>query len=520
MTFTERNLPKTIDTAAGQTRFWYDAAGTRVKKAGPEESVITLAGLYERRESGGKVRHVFYVEGGEGPVAQITEGAAEGTRTTEYLHRDPQGSVGAVSNQAGKVVRTLYYEPFGKRRDKDGGAFASPGGEGEIGYTGQRHDDDLGLIDMRGRVYDPAIRRFLTPDPYVPEPLFGQSYNRYSYVFNNPINLIDPSGFGPEDGRFSSVSCGDNQSCGDPVSASFSFGGPAGDPAGGSSALQVPSGAPVLSAEERRPASLPTGTSVPGGSRAGPLGQAWADPYAKDFYAQLQIDMAEHLAYANAKWDATAYERMRRTLSTNEQDEDWWKRAGVGGAPPIGYGHDAMSYSRNAGHMTGVAQVVDVAVAASTLGATMQAIRAELQLMRIDWVTVYRGTRTGAELQAYDETGHLLSDAARTAYLEGGSLAEAYASASRTHAEWVSIWGSEGTFVEAHGAFGTELSQSFHLPRTLLSVTTDPAVAARFAGPLGRVFSATVPRSALLTQTLQGAGESEMLLRFGAGGFR
>ncbi|MEO7328473.1 MAG: hypothetical protein ABI193_07845, partial [Minicystis sp.] len=58
------------------------------------------------------------------------------------------------------------------------------------------------------------------------------------------------------------------------------------------------------------------------------------------------------------------------------------KRAGVGGAPPIGYGHDAMSYSRNAGHMTGVAQVVDVAVAASTLGATMKAIRAQLQVMR------------------------------------------------------------------------------------------------------------------------------------------
>ncbi|WP_437805211.1 RHS repeat-associated core domain-containing protein [Sorangium sp. So ce1078] len=49
------------------------------------------------------------------------------------------------------------------------------------GFTGHRHDDELGLIDMRGRVYDPSLRRFLTPDPLVTDPMLGQSYNRYSY---------------------------------------------------------------------------------------------------------------------------------------------------------------------------------------------------------------------------------------------------------------------------------------------------------------------------------------------------
>jgi RHS repeat-associated protein len=58
-----------------------------------------------------------------------------------------------------------------------------------------RHDDELGLIDMRGRVYDPAQKRFLSPDPRVTDPLFGQNYNRYSYVLNNPLRFTDPTGF-------------------------------------------------------------------------------------------------------------------------------------------------------------------------------------------------------------------------------------------------------------------------------------------------------------------------------------
>ncbi|MEO7592918.1 MAG: RHS repeat-associated core domain-containing protein, partial [Byssovorax sp.] len=46
------------------------------------------------------------------------------------------------------------------------------------GFTGHEHDDDLGLINMGGRMFDPVIRRFLSPDPHVTNPLLGQSYNR------------------------------------------------------------------------------------------------------------------------------------------------------------------------------------------------------------------------------------------------------------------------------------------------------------------------------------------------------
>ncbi|KYF99491.1 hypothetical protein BE18_10255 [Sorangium cellulosum] len=48
---------------------------------------------------------------------------------------------------------------------------------------------------MKGRIYDPSIGRFLTTDPIVSIPSFGQSWNPYSYVLNNPLAYVDPGGF-------------------------------------------------------------------------------------------------------------------------------------------------------------------------------------------------------------------------------------------------------------------------------------------------------------------------------------
>nr|WP_288132035.1 RHS repeat-associated core domain-containing protein [Microbulbifer sp.] len=51
------------------------------------------------------------------------------------------------------------------------------------------------MIHMNGRLYDPTLGRFLSPDPFVQAPANSQSWNRYSYVFNSPLNFTDPSGF-------------------------------------------------------------------------------------------------------------------------------------------------------------------------------------------------------------------------------------------------------------------------------------------------------------------------------------
>ena len=68
----------------------------------------------------------------------------------------------------------------------------------EHGFTGHRHNNtetnDLGLIYMNARYYMPEIGRFISADTIVPEPANPQSYNRYSYSFNNPVNYTDPTG--------------------------------------------------------------------------------------------------------------------------------------------------------------------------------------------------------------------------------------------------------------------------------------------------------------------------------------
>ncbi|WKD50594.1 RHS repeat domain-containing protein [Microbulbifer spongiae] len=68
------------------------------------------------------------------------------------------------------------------------------------GYTGHEHLDRTGLIHMNGRIYDPTLGRFLSPDPIVQAPTYSQSWNRYSYVLNNPMSLVDPTGYTAEYG--------------------------------------------------------------------------------------------------------------------------------------------------------------------------------------------------------------------------------------------------------------------------------------------------------------------------------
>ncbi len=200
VTYNERDLPRNITSSSGETTlFAYDASGTRVKKQGPSGTVVTLGGLYERHTVAGHVQHIFYVTGGdEGPVARIASEQGDDLAEAKavYLHHDPLlGSVAAVTEAGGALKEAFYYEPFGQRIDAQGKPLASGLAEVGSGFTGHEHDDDLGLINMRGRLFDPAIRRFLSADPHVTNPLSGQSYNRYSYVLNNPTNLIDPTGF-------------------------------------------------------------------------------------------------------------------------------------------------------------------------------------------------------------------------------------------------------------------------------------------------------------------------------------
>ena len=131
------------------------------------------------------------------------------------------------------MVRRLSFDAHGKRRlaDWTAGDPAAPDAETPRGFTGHEHLDSIGLIHMNGRVYDPTLGRFLSVDPFVPNPTATQSFNRYSYVINNPLSYTDPTGFrgemdgyggdsGGRDGGFASPDFGSGSSGSSSPSAS------------------------------------------------------------------------------------------------------------------------------------------------------------------------------------------------------------------------------------------------------------------------------------------------------------
>ncbi len=125
----------------------------------------------------------------------------------EYAHRDHLGSIEVVTDENGNKLDNLAFEPFGSRKKKDWTANITTSELDALleldsdhtrkarGFTGHEHLDRTGFTHMNGRVYDPVLARFLSPDPIVQYPTFSQSWNRYSYVNNTPTSFIDPSGY-------------------------------------------------------------------------------------------------------------------------------------------------------------------------------------------------------------------------------------------------------------------------------------------------------------------------------------
>ena len=102
-----------------------------------------------------------------------------------YVHQDHLTGTSVVSDSAGALVSSISYSPFGLTRS--GNVPTSKK------FTGQTLDD-TGLYYYGARYYDPEIGRFISPDPIVQSYANPQSFNRYSYVLNNPLKYTDPTG--------------------------------------------------------------------------------------------------------------------------------------------------------------------------------------------------------------------------------------------------------------------------------------------------------------------------------------
>ncbi len=190
--WTSFNKPLGITTAQGYTGFGYDANHQRISKTTPNSSTIYIGKLYERTVMGAVTKRTNYIHASGKLVAAVED--VNGRAETKYMHTDHLGSISVITGSNGAVLERLSYDAFGKPRQSNGTAGNVVSSHTSRGYTGHEMDASTGLINMNARLYDPVLGRFISPDSIVPDAADMQSYNRYSYVNNNPLAYTDPTG--------------------------------------------------------------------------------------------------------------------------------------------------------------------------------------------------------------------------------------------------------------------------------------------------------------------------------------
>jgi RHS repeat-associated protein len=129
-------------------------------------------------------------------VVLVKQGS--GSWSLYYICRDYLGSITHVTNASGTLQQELSYDAWGRLRSPANQTVYAPDAQPTLflgrGFTGHEHLPLFGLINMNARLYDPALGRFLSPDPYVQMPDFSQNFNRYTYALNNPLVYTDESG--------------------------------------------------------------------------------------------------------------------------------------------------------------------------------------------------------------------------------------------------------------------------------------------------------------------------------------
>jgi RHS repeat-associated protein len=197
ITYTPFDLPRTITQGPDTITLGYDGEQKRIRKTTPAEEILYFEGLYERVTEMGSAATAdrYYIYSPERAVAVVTRGGA--TPGTKYLHVDHLGSVNAVTKENGAVDERRSYDAYGQRRNPEWGQPPPPAWNSKTtkDFTGHESDEELGLVNMKGRIFDPKLGRFMTTDPVVADLYSGQSFNAYSYVHGNPLTFIDPTGF-------------------------------------------------------------------------------------------------------------------------------------------------------------------------------------------------------------------------------------------------------------------------------------------------------------------------------------
>lgn len=201
MEFNNMNRVKSIKENGFEASFLYNSNGDRTqmilkKNNNIQYSKYYLSPNYEVTEGQG-AKEVLYLKGDaySSDIVLIKENGKWGLH---HICRDYLGSITHITNESGTIRNELNYDAWGRRRNPTNLAYYSDGQEPELligrGYTGHEHLACFGLINMNARLYEPAMGRFISPDPFIINAFMSQDFNRYSYAKNNPLKFVDKNG--------------------------------------------------------------------------------------------------------------------------------------------------------------------------------------------------------------------------------------------------------------------------------------------------------------------------------------
>jgi RHS repeat-associated protein len=198
ISYASYNKPSSITQGSGTLFFSHDVDHQRFKQTAPEGITLYFDafGVHTELFSSAVSQWNDYLMVG-GAMIGVRVLHSDESVSTRYFHTDRLGSIAVITDESGTVVERDSYDAWGKRRfptgaDDPSGSLTS---QTTRGFTGQEELADVGLVHLNGRVYDPLVGRMMSADPFVPDPMNAQAWNRYSYVINNPLAFTDPNGY-------------------------------------------------------------------------------------------------------------------------------------------------------------------------------------------------------------------------------------------------------------------------------------------------------------------------------------
>ena len=169
-------------TGEAPERYVYDDGEVRIKKHAGDTITYYVSSDYEEVwQNNGRIESIKHYRSGAHKVATRD---ADGLK---YVYPDQLQSSSRMADSHGNEIKVIRYTPFGTTAQEHGPAKA------RYRFTGKEKDDS-GLYYYGARYYDDSLGRFLAADSVLPNLYDPQQLNRFAYVRNNPVRLVDPSG--------------------------------------------------------------------------------------------------------------------------------------------------------------------------------------------------------------------------------------------------------------------------------------------------------------------------------------